>query len=589
MLALFALRRFLKKKFGLGYILNTIKHDAHVDTKQALDFIQERAPSASLIRDVGKELTLKIGLNDVSHFPALLSDLDAHKEDLLLDGYGLSMTTLEEVFLKLADEELEDSAGDGNSDGDGDGDGDNGTAPGSDANGMPASAGAVDTTSDSSLDRPPSFLVKLWALVTTTWREIRRNKAALFFLFIFPNIIVVVLFTVLTPSTSMGNSGTASSSNPAALEVSLSSAYPGMTADLPFGCDEDTDGTCLAVWLPKFVNGSADAQHVSFLQTDFAASNGSEWQRLLLANSSRVVAGGFSLVGVGTGSAPIETTILYNQTTTHALPALVSWWWNATSPAASRSFRTFSQKLPSPVTGSGSFDIQGMLLIVFIGMFLIMPAAGLIKFVIEERVNKTKHLINTAGTGPLLYYSSKIVALGLPLSLPSLFVFIVCQVHGNEIFTGPAVGPMFGLFLFNTPMILLFIFALGFLFDDSALAQSISQNTMSTVAYVPILAVLIMDMAGSCETKQKVSLISCALALFIPPSTLGVGLAQLFRIYFYSVLTGSNPGDLAYWSITGHEFAFLVGDGSGGQYTEAWGCDVPAYAVHGLNRLTWYP
>lgn len=67
-------------------------------------FIQKRIPAASLVENIGMEMTYQLP-NDQSHmtsFETLFQDLDANLKALGLSSYGVSDTTLEEVFLKVA-------------------------------------------------------------------------------------------------------------------------------------------------------------------------------------------------------------------------------------------------------------------------------------------------------------------------------------------------------------------------------------------------------------------------------------------------------------------------------------------------------
>jgi len=45
-----------------------------------------------------------------SKFPALFRELEQRKDELRIDNYGIGVTTLEEVFLKVAEESEEEAA-----------------------------------------------------------------------------------------------------------------------------------------------------------------------------------------------------------------------------------------------------------------------------------------------------------------------------------------------------------------------------------------------------------------------------------------------------------------------------------------------
>ncbi|XP_070557065.1 uncharacterized protein [Ptychodera flava] len=77
---------------------------SHFDTNIVTDFIQSRIEGAQLIEDVGSELsyTLPITRGQLSNFSELFADLDANMSSLHVAAYGISNTTLEQVFLKLS-------------------------------------------------------------------------------------------------------------------------------------------------------------------------------------------------------------------------------------------------------------------------------------------------------------------------------------------------------------------------------------------------------------------------------------------------------------------------------------------------------
>ncbi|KAM5151867.1 LOW QUALITY PROTEIN: glucosylceramide transporter ABCA12 [Mantella aurantiaca] len=103
---------FLKEKFGSGYHLTITKKftnqkdNRFCDSERVTSLIQSHIPEATLKEDVGGELfyvlppfTAEIS----SAYLSLLRDLDANMNDLCLGCYGISDTTIEEVFLKLTD------------------------------------------------------------------------------------------------------------------------------------------------------------------------------------------------------------------------------------------------------------------------------------------------------------------------------------------------------------------------------------------------------------------------------------------------------------------------------------------------------
>jgi hypothetical protein len=108
---------FLKQKFGVGYILTLVKSaegSSPIPTrvKELTAVVVKYVPGSSLVSDVGSEVHYEMPFSACAHLPALLTELDrsiSNGERLSICEYGVSITTLEEVFIKVAHmDEMED-------------------------------------------------------------------------------------------------------------------------------------------------------------------------------------------------------------------------------------------------------------------------------------------------------------------------------------------------------------------------------------------------------------------------------------------------------------------------------------------------
>ena len=91
---------FLKKRYGAGYHLVIVKqNDCQVSliTKKLQSFI----PDAMVDQNHGAELSYVLPNGDLSKFEELLNYFETNKEDLKISSYGVSQTTIDEVFLRL--------------------------------------------------------------------------------------------------------------------------------------------------------------------------------------------------------------------------------------------------------------------------------------------------------------------------------------------------------------------------------------------------------------------------------------------------------------------------------------------------------
>eukprot|EP00038_Savillea_parva_P006028 m.161240 g.161240 ORF g.161240 m.161240 type:complete len:1789 (+) comp12053_c0_seq1:172-5538(+) len=97
---------FLKGHYGVGYSLTMLIREGG-DAKAVLDFVQHHCKTAAIQSNVGAELTILLPRGSKKDFPALFSALDGALEDLRIQSYGCTVTTMEEVFLKVGETQRE--------------------------------------------------------------------------------------------------------------------------------------------------------------------------------------------------------------------------------------------------------------------------------------------------------------------------------------------------------------------------------------------------------------------------------------------------------------------------------------------------
>jgi ATP-binding cassette subfamily A (ABC1) protein 3 len=95
---------FLKAKYGVGYCMTLVK-DPHAKVDEVTKLVQTQVPEATILSSVGSELSYSLPFTASEVFPQLLGQLDLQMSRLGIVNYGLSVTTLEEVFIKVAEEE----------------------------------------------------------------------------------------------------------------------------------------------------------------------------------------------------------------------------------------------------------------------------------------------------------------------------------------------------------------------------------------------------------------------------------------------------------------------------------------------------
>ena len=105
---------FLKRLYGVGYTF-TISLNIGADPMQSKNQIDnvvlESIQGSSVISVAGGEIAYRLPFEETASFPDVFEQLDTVKEDLSISTYGISITTLEEVFLKIGEQHKEEIEG----------------------------------------------------------------------------------------------------------------------------------------------------------------------------------------------------------------------------------------------------------------------------------------------------------------------------------------------------------------------------------------------------------------------------------------------------------------------------------------------
>nr|CAJ2468860.1 unnamed protein product [Leishmania braziliensis] len=97
---------FLKSRLGLGYsITMSLRDDASLDRIAKL--VKSSVGGAHELGGSGCEVMYRLPNECVEQFPAFLDRLEALQDNIGVRGYSLSATTLEEIFLRLSNEDME--------------------------------------------------------------------------------------------------------------------------------------------------------------------------------------------------------------------------------------------------------------------------------------------------------------------------------------------------------------------------------------------------------------------------------------------------------------------------------------------------
>eukprot|EP00760_Papus_ankaliazontas_P004805 PhM_4_TR12162/c0_g1_i1/m.38199/K05643/ABCA3; ATP-binding cassette, subfamily A (ABC1), member 3 len=93
----------LKQRFGCGFFLKMVKSDTRPpNTNAAFDLVRSVIPGATMSSESSGDVTMVLAADQLPKFEELLTTVDERASDLGFDGYGISMNTLEDVFVAIS-------------------------------------------------------------------------------------------------------------------------------------------------------------------------------------------------------------------------------------------------------------------------------------------------------------------------------------------------------------------------------------------------------------------------------------------------------------------------------------------------------
>ena len=96
---------FLKSRFGVGYILSVTKSRTEpFSPEEVTAAVQSVVQHADVSQQSSSELLFRIPLDQAPRFAELFQRLKASSTEWGVGSYGISITTLEQVFISLARE-----------------------------------------------------------------------------------------------------------------------------------------------------------------------------------------------------------------------------------------------------------------------------------------------------------------------------------------------------------------------------------------------------------------------------------------------------------------------------------------------------
>ncbi|XP_055347534.1 cholesterol transporter ABCA5-like [Paramacrobiotus metropolitanus] len=453
---------FLKNRFGLGYHL-TMAIDKDVEEQPITETVQAFIGGAEKSRSHAGELSYILPKNQIASFPKLFNNLDENLERLHVKSYGVSLTTMEEIFLKLADEDT-----------------------GEDVD-IREYSEKMTTDKKRSYSRLASAVfarpekgsvsvwTKFWALGKMRILLMLRSKLSLIFQFLIPFMLLVMNggLTMMAREWFIKLQG----SDPLNL-ADIGKDFLKNNGRYFFQNDTGSSLDGLLTQMSKSIMPFDDYPYANLL-------------------SSPNHFGGFIFRNLTTNETVPSASVVYNGTSTHGIPFTINMLLNAIFNEITGRDETFHVTThpfpPLKATVVQVFDFMFGSLLVSLALIMIPGVYGI--DVCRDRQIKIRSQIRMAGCSFWIYWGSAffmhliqfIASFAMLIGL--LYAFTVTSVIN-------AIGPVLILFAVHAPAIILFCYCLSFVFAKFETAAVGLPFPMAMISFVLYLIVFMLDAFG---------------------------------------------------------------------------------------------
>ncbi|XP_078610116.1 cholesterol transporter ABCA5-like isoform X1 [Branchiostoma floridae x Branchiostoma japonicum] len=522
---------FLKNRYGVGYHLGVVT-TLNCDRTQITAKIQEHVPEAELIRSHAMELSYTLPLERVENFADLFSMLDSNSDSLGVQNYGISMTTLEEVFLKLREDEEAEEGGKSS----------NGIAKTDDFE-VRVGATEVDMTPARQFTPSDYQLItgkeltkrRMKALLKLKFTNSTRSGGLLFVRFIMPVIFMLAGILAMRALQSGQSTGV----NPL-LEL---------TPDLYLSTGQtllyqNSTGSSLQEMVAQFgnLNVNTELGNLSVLPEMITA-------RMLavdvqgLSVSSQAVSGAFNA--------------LYNDSAIHSIPILLNVLNNALyglalqssgeSPSG-RMIRLFTEPWPQ-LTRTVSAGANGGLLIL-VGFALLGIPSSFASEVVRIREVKGRAQLRVSGVTSRVYWGTLFIYDWIIYMVPVTLMFILLAALQLDSLSSPgAMVSLLFVVLLYVPVTILVSYCGSFLFEKSETLDAAFPSMLNMAGILPYFCIWPVD--GFAQATTAATALHYVFVIIDPMYTILGALYWIERVNRVAFYTGAGQaafGDYFAWS-----------------------------------------
>lgn len=516
---------FLKNSFGIGYNLIIVKKNAQPSPeikKLVLDIISK----GNLLSDVSAEISFQLPLDMVHKFPELFNLLDEKKEKLGILSYGVSITTLEEVFLKVAEGDFSHRNMKANND--------------------DITYQNIDDFDMKSI-KIESFLSLFWlrlqALILKRLRYFKRDMKGIIAEIFLPIIVVIIGLCLMLITFNR---------DPDSRVLTLS-LYSGSSLFLFAGKNPQILRPYLNPLIEPFY---LDTMDINLWNTQLYIFRDPP------SNVSNTI-GGYYFKTFDLEKNVFEAVIEGDTRYTDSYPILLNNINQALIRAKTneKNFEIIVKNEPFPQTmkeAEAKKNISAIFAVFVFSIGMALIPASLIVFIVKERQYNIKHQQLVSGAGLFTYWTSNLIVDWVKALIPTVFCVIMCKAFDISAFLeDDCFSAIWLLFIFFGFSIISFTYAFSFAFKDYGSAQTVSFIMNFLVGGILPLIFFILRVLD--EQTKDISLGIAMILRLLPSFSFGFGILNVAERSLYMVVADEKTKrDALDTEIAGYDVAYLI-------------------------------
>ncbi|XP_055936420.1 phospholipid-transporting ATPase ABCA1-like [Argiope bruennichi] len=510
---------FLKQKFGTGYHLHVVK-DQRFNMQGLSYLLQKYVPDVTVENELEKDISFRLLSATGEEFADMFEELESHKDELGVISFGITVTTMEDVFLNVS--KISDMKSD----------------PQSNMLNHDINVQVEDVYGDTAKAKPePRLVNQFMALLMKRFHYAKRHWGLLIAQLIIPFLIMCLCFKILQSAEFKSNMDP--------LKLDIKSVY-GKTDG--FYYQEKAE---LSNFGDKFRN-VLESNKITVKKVTEPSQYILNYGTKTLAKYLKTFLVGGSIDKDLNGT--INMTAWFNGEPYHAAPMSLLLMHTAILKSISNigGISLVNAPLPKPASGSEHLSdiiqtLARILAAIFVPLAFSSLSAGFILLPIHERATKAKLLQLMSGVPAAIYWIAMFVWDYLTYFIVCILMIIPYGIFANYVFFGErseAIGAALLLMFYYGWASIPFIYLLSFGF----------QGGNSGFAAVIGICVFVGTALGSIGSAVKFAFpgnrfvnLLIWIFRFLPPFSLSTGFANLFAVAYPNAFCESIPkGDLEF-------------------------------------------